>query len=85
MCSELGAAVCTRVGMTSEEKVASETFSGIRDHYSCDGASWSTVAKEGEPVDAAGAVATTSAIRAMTSGAGRSTLDGGLSNSSNSG
>ncbi|GJY28704.1 hypothetical protein Tco_0404471 [Tanacetum coccineum] len=50
-----------------------------------DGASWSTVVEEGEPVDAAGSRATTSAIRAMTSGAGRSTLDEGLSNSSNSG
>ncbi|GKG28518.1 hypothetical protein Tco_0406845, partial [Tanacetum coccineum] len=40
---------------------------------------------EGEPVDAAGSRATTSAIGAMTSGAGLSTLDGGLSNSLNSG
>ncbi|GKF18841.1 hypothetical protein Tco_0063759 [Tanacetum coccineum] len=50
-----------------------------------DGASWSTVVEEGEPVDAAGSGATTSAIRAMTSRAGRSTLNGGLSNSSNNG
>ncbi|GKE67282.1 hypothetical protein Tco_1521443, partial [Tanacetum coccineum] len=50
-----------------------------------DGAFWSTVVEEGEPVDAAGSGATTLAIRAMTSGAGRSTLDGGLSNSLNSG
>ncbi|GJS58095.1 hypothetical protein Tco_0652879, partial [Tanacetum coccineum] len=50
-----------------------------------DGASWSTVVEEGEPVDAAGSGATTLAIGAMTSGAGRSTLDGGLSNSSNNG
>ncbi|GJZ10880.1 hypothetical protein Tco_0545639 [Tanacetum coccineum] len=55
------------------------------DRYSCDGASWSTVVEEGELVDAAGFGATTLAIRVMTSGAGRSTLDGGLSNSSNSG
>ncbi|GKG00803.1 hypothetical protein Tco_0302493, partial [Tanacetum coccineum] len=50
-----------------------------------DGASWSTVIEEGEPVDAAGYGATTSAIRAMTSGVGRSTLDGGLIISSNNG
>ncbi|GKG33018.1 hypothetical protein Tco_0430528, partial [Tanacetum coccineum] len=50
-----------------------------------DGASWSTIVEEGESVDAAGSGATTSLIRAMTSGAGRSTLDGGLSNSSKSG
>ncbi|GKG32835.1 hypothetical protein Tco_0430345, partial [Tanacetum coccineum] len=55
------------------------------DRYSCDGASWSTVVEEGEPVDAACSGATTSAIGVMTSGAGRSTLDGGLSNSSNNG
>nr|GEX97534.1 reverse transcriptase domain-containing protein [Tanacetum cinerariifolium] len=35
-----------------------------------DGASWSTVVEEGEPVDAAGSRATTSAIGVMTSGAG---------------
>nr|GEX93969.1 reverse transcriptase domain-containing protein [Tanacetum cinerariifolium] len=35
------------------------------------------VVEEGKHVDAAGSGATTSAIRAMTSGAGRSTLDGG--------
>ncbi|GKD19349.1 hypothetical protein Tco_1208507, partial [Tanacetum coccineum] len=50
-----------------------------------DGASWSTIFKEGEPVDAAGSGATTSTIGAMTSGAGRLTLDRGLSNSSNNG
>nr|GFD20609.1 hypothetical protein [Tanacetum cinerariifolium] len=50
-----------------------------------DGASWSTVVEEGEPVDAAGFRATTLAIEAITSGAGRSTLGGGLSTSSNSG
>ncbi|GKG33009.1 hypothetical protein Tco_0430519, partial [Tanacetum coccineum] len=50
-----------------------------------DSASWSTVVEEGEPVDAAGFGATTSAIGAMTSGAGQTTLDGGLSSSSNSG
>ncbi|GKA04308.1 hypothetical protein Tco_0677089 [Tanacetum coccineum] len=53
--------------------------------YNGDGASWSIVVEEGEPVDAAGSGATTSAIRAITSGAERSTLDGGLSNSSNNG
>nr|GFC78155.1 hypothetical protein [Tanacetum cinerariifolium] len=36
-----------------------------------DGASWSTVVEEGELVDAAGSRATTSAIEAMTVGAGR--------------
>ncbi|GKF59066.1 hypothetical protein Tco_0175852, partial [Tanacetum coccineum] len=50
-----------------------------------DGASWSAVVEEGEPVDVVGSGATTSAIGATTSGAGRSTLDEGLSNSSNSG
>ncbi|GJT62888.1 hypothetical protein Tco_1006421 [Tanacetum coccineum] len=50
-----------------------------------DGASWSTIVEEAEPVDVAGFGETTLAIGAMTSGAGRSTLDGGLSNSSNSG
>nr|GFB74133.1 hypothetical protein [Tanacetum cinerariifolium] len=43
-----------------------------------DGASGLTVVEEGEPVDAAGSRATTSAIGAITSGAGRSTLGGGL-------
>ncbi|GKD98274.1 hypothetical protein Tco_1382171, partial [Tanacetum coccineum] len=43
------------------------------------------VIEEGKPVDAVGSGVTTSAIGAMTSGAGRSTLDGGLSNSSNNG
>nr|GEZ58210.1 hypothetical protein [Tanacetum cinerariifolium]GFA18912.1 hypothetical protein [Tanacetum cinerariifolium] len=42
-----------------------------------DGASWSTVVEEGEPVDSAGSGAITSAIEAITSGAGRSTLGGG--------
>nr|GEX56184.1 hypothetical protein [Tanacetum cinerariifolium] len=53
------------------------------DHYSCkvqellgDGASWSTVVEEGEPVDAAGSGATTLAIRVIASGAGRSTRGG---------
>ncbi|GJZ70344.1 hypothetical protein Tco_0633894, partial [Tanacetum coccineum] len=50
-----------------------------------DGASWSIVVEEGEPVDAAGSGATTLAIGAMTLGAGRLILDGGLSNSSNRG
>ncbi|GKF87865.1 hypothetical protein Tco_0258742 [Tanacetum coccineum] len=50
-----------------------------------DGASWSTVVEEGEPVDAAGSGATTSVIGSMTLGDRQSTLDGGLSNSSNSG
>ncbi|GJR55077.1 hypothetical protein Tco_1405598 [Tanacetum coccineum] len=35
-----------------------------------DGASWSTIVEEGKPVNAAGFGATTSTIRAMTSGAG---------------
>nr|GFB48852.1 retrovirus-related Pol polyprotein from transposon TNT 1-94 [Tanacetum cinerariifolium] len=39
-----------------------------------DGAYWSTVVKEGKPVDVAGSGATTSAIGAMTSRSGRSTL-----------
>nr|GEU79645.1 putative reverse transcriptase domain-containing protein [Tanacetum cinerariifolium] len=41
--------------------------------------------EEGEPVDAVGSGATTIAIRVINSGAGRSTLVGGVSNSSNSG
>ncbi|GJV23364.1 hypothetical protein Tco_1376059 [Tanacetum coccineum] len=77
------------VGITSKEEDASESFSEMKcqimDRYSCDGASWSTVIEEDEPIDAAGSRATTSAVGAMTSGAGRSTLDRGLSNSSNSG
>ncbi|GKE38780.1 hypothetical protein Tco_1462185 [Tanacetum coccineum] len=55
------------------------------DRYSCDGASWSIVFEEGKPLDAVSSGATTSAIGAMTSRAGRSTLDGRLSHSSNSG
>ncbi|GKD22826.1 hypothetical protein Tco_1224529 [Tanacetum coccineum] len=70
------------VRITSEED-ASESFSGTGmpkngSLFMCDGASWSTVVEEGEPVDEAGSGATTSAIGAMTSGAGRSTLDGGV-------
>ncbi|GKG23567.1 hypothetical protein Tco_0391603, partial [Tanacetum coccineum] len=42
-----------------------------------DGASWSTVVKEGELVDTTGTGATTSLIRAMTSGAGLLTLGEG--------
>ncbi|GKA47907.1 hypothetical protein Tco_0740865 [Tanacetum coccineum] len=76
------------LGITSEEEDASETFFGIEMPKNGSlfmyGASWSTVVEEGEPVNAAGSGATTLAIRAMTSRAGRSTLDGGLSNSSNS-
>ncbi|GKG10327.1 hypothetical protein Tco_0339073, partial [Tanacetum coccineum] len=41
-----------------------------------DGASWSIVVEEGEPVDAAGSGVTTSAIRVMTSVSGNQTLDG---------
>ncbi|GJV42469.1 hypothetical protein Tco_1420909 [Tanacetum coccineum] len=86
----LGVAVCTTVGITSEEEDASESFFGIKipkngSLFMCDGASCSTVVEECEPVDAAGSGATTSSIRAMTSGAGQSTLDGRLSNSSNNG
>ncbi|GJY99009.1 putative ribonuclease H-like domain-containing protein [Tanacetum coccineum] len=77
----LGAAVYTIVGITSEEEDALELFSGIgipkNGSLLCEGSSWSTVVEEGEPVDAAGSGATTSEIRAITSGAGRSTLDGG--------
>nr|GEV91267.1 hypothetical protein [Tanacetum cinerariifolium] len=43
------------------------------------GASWSTVVKEGELVNAASTGVTISTIRAMTLGAGRSTQGGGLS------
>ncbi|GJU87051.1 hypothetical protein Tco_1294597 [Tanacetum coccineum] len=73
------------MGITSEEEDVSETFSRIGmskngSLFMCDGASWSTVVEEGEPVDATGFRSTTLAIRAMTSGVGRSTLDGGLSN-----
>nr|GEV29622.1 hypothetical protein [Tanacetum cinerariifolium] len=46
-----------------------------------DGASWSTVVEESEPIDPVGSRATTPAIRAMTLGTGRSTLGGGVSNS----
>ncbi|GJS50388.1 hypothetical protein Tco_0600509 [Tanacetum coccineum] len=38
--------------------------------YQSDGASWSPIIEEGEPVDTAGSGATTSTIRAMNSGAG---------------
>ncbi|GJS64276.1 hypothetical protein Tco_0678840 [Tanacetum coccineum] len=44
-----------------------------------DGASWSTVVEEGEPVDTTGTGETTSSIGEMTLGAGRSTLGGGES------
>nr|GEU45641.1 hypothetical protein [Tanacetum cinerariifolium] len=50
-----------------------------------DGASWSAVVEEGEPVDSTSFGAITSTIGAMTSGTGSSTLGGGLSNSSNNG
>nr|GEU50289.1 hypothetical protein [Tanacetum cinerariifolium] len=50
-----------------------------------EGASWSTVVKEGELVDTTGYGATTSPIGAITLWASRSTLGGGVSNSSNSG
>nr|GEY18197.1 hypothetical protein [Tanacetum cinerariifolium] len=55
-----------------------------RDKESLDDASGSTIVEEGEPVDAAGSGATTLAIGVLTLGADKSTLDGGLSNSSNS-
>ncbi|GKF10781.1 hypothetical protein Tco_0048707, partial [Tanacetum coccineum] len=45
-----------------------------------DGQSWSTVVEEGELVDTSRTRATTSSIIAMTSGVGRSTLGGGVSN-----
>ncbi|GKD71048.1 hypothetical protein Tco_1325138 [Tanacetum coccineum] len=85
---ELGVKVCTTVGITSEE-VASESFSGIGIPkngllFMCDGASWSAVVEKGEPVDTTGSGATTSAIRAITSRAGQSTLGGGVSNSQTS-
>ncbi|GJW76698.1 hypothetical protein Tco_0786727 [Tanacetum coccineum] len=84
MCSELGAAVCTIIGITSEEEDASESFSGIRipkngSLFMCDGASWLTVVEEGEPVDAAGSGCyllqhwSSNGLQ----GLGRSTLDGG--------
>ncbi|GKF01850.1 hypothetical protein Tco_0028773 [Tanacetum coccineum] len=67
------------VGITSKEEDASELFSGIRmskngSLFMCDGASWSTVVVEGEPIDSAGAGATTSAFGVMTSGVGGSIL-----------
>ncbi|GKC86325.1 hypothetical protein Tco_1142042 [Tanacetum coccineum] len=92
---QLGVAVYTTVGITFEED-ASESFFGIGmpkngSLFMCvvyellgDGASWLTVVEEGELVDTTGSGTTTSAIRAMTSGAGQSTLGGGVSNSSNS-
>ncbi|GKF68210.1 hypothetical protein Tco_0197889, partial [Tanacetum coccineum] len=69
------AAVCTTVGIMSEEEDALESFYGIGmpkngSLFMCDGASWSTVVEEGELVDAASFGATTSAIGTMTSGAG---------------
>ncbi|GJV22857.1 hypothetical protein Tco_1375552 [Tanacetum coccineum] len=78
------------VGITFEEEDASESFYGTGMPkngllFMCYGASWLTVVEEGDPVDTTDSGATTLAIRAMTSEAGRSTLDGGLSNSSNSG
>nr|GEU67601.1 ribonuclease H-like domain-containing protein [Tanacetum cinerariifolium] len=51
-----------------------------RDHADLqpsDGASWSTVVEDSEPVDSASSRATTSVIRAMTLGAGRSILSKG--------
>ncbi|GJT44808.1 hypothetical protein Tco_0953523 [Tanacetum coccineum] len=73
------------VGITSEEEDASESFSrigipknGSRIEFRSvvyellgDDASWSTVVEEGEPVDVAGSGATTLAIGAITSGAGK--------------
>ncbi|GJY40899.1 hypothetical protein Tco_0428169 [Tanacetum coccineum] len=89
MCSELRVAVCTIVGIISEEEDASELFFELEyqrtDCYSCVLHLSRDFVEEGQPVDAAVSGATTSVIRAMTSGAGLSTLDGRLSNSSNSG
>nr|GEY72752.1 hypothetical protein [Tanacetum cinerariifolium] len=68
-CSELRAAMCTTVGITSEEE-DSEALSGIRIPKN---GSLSFV-EEGETVDSACCGATTSTIRAMNSGAGRSTI-----------
>ncbi|GKA30531.1 hypothetical protein Tco_0716836 [Tanacetum coccineum] len=66
------------VGITfEEEENASESFSGIR--MPKNGSLFMFV-EEDQPVDPAGYGATTSAIGVMTSGAWRSTLDGGLSN-----
>nr|GEY91065.1 hypothetical protein [Tanacetum cinerariifolium] len=62
----------------------SQSIGVVRDLLG-DGASWSTVVKEGESVNSASSRAITSAIRAMTSGDGGTTLGGGVSNSSNSG
>ncbi|GKD88602.1 hypothetical protein Tco_1364109 [Tanacetum coccineum] len=67
--------MCTMVGITSKEEDALESFSGIRipknlSLFMCDGTSWSTFVEKGEPVDAAGSRATTSAIGVMTLGAG---------------
>ncbi|GJZ64822.1 hypothetical protein Tco_0621518 [Tanacetum coccineum] len=86
-CSELGVAVCTTVGITSEEEDALESFSGIGipkngSLFMC---ATSNCLRKVNWLDAAGLKATTLAIGATTSGAGLSTLDGGLSNSSNSG
>nr|GEY27638.1 hypothetical protein [Tanacetum cinerariifolium] len=50
-----------------------------------DDACGSTIVEEAEPVNAAGFGATTLAIRVITLGADKSTLGGGISNSSNSG
>ncbi|GKA32961.1 hypothetical protein Tco_0719328 [Tanacetum coccineum] len=88
---ETGVAVCTRVGITSEEEDASETFSRIGmpkngSLFMCDGASWSTVAEEGKPVDAGEFwYATMSAIRANDFWLGDQQLEWRYSNSSNIG
>ncbi|GJX73097.1 hypothetical protein Tco_0311692 [Tanacetum coccineum] len=75
-CSELGVAVCTTVGITSEED-ASESFSGIGIPKNGslfmlldDGASCYQLFEASNQFDAAGSGATTSGIRAMTSGVG---------------
>ncbi|GKD65650.1 hypothetical protein Tco_1307758 [Tanacetum coccineum] len=68
-----------------QNRMTGDLVSGVVCELLGDDASWSTFVEEGEPVNAAGSGATTLAIRAMTSGAGQSTLDRGLSNSSNSG
>nr|GEZ50871.1 hypothetical protein [Tanacetum cinerariifolium] len=73
-CSELGAAVCTMVGITSEEDDASESFYRIEMPKNGSlfiyGASRSTVVEECKPVEAAGSRATASTIGAITLGAG---------------
>nr|GEU70119.1 hypothetical protein [Tanacetum cinerariifolium] len=67
----------------SQQEMTGDYVSGEFYELLADGASWSTVVEEGEPVDLAGSGAITLAIGVMTSGTGSLTLGEGLRNSSN--